>query len=79
MDGVMLIITLVNPNRRKKAMGEPSILTKLKRFIAGVAFKLFLWGNEMTQEVFGKIFKESPLKRAKLGGMKRNVEFLVND
>ncbi len=35
--------------------------------------------NEMTKEVFGKIFKDSPLQRAKFGGMQRNVEFLVND
>ncbi len=32
--------------------------------------------EEMTDEVFGKVFKKSPLKRAKLAGIHRNVEFV---
>jgi len=39
-------------------MGELSILEKLKSFIAGIAFKLFLWGNETTQEVYWNLIYE---------------------
>lgn len=31
---------------------------------------------EMTHEVFNKLFKDSPIKRTKLAGIKRNVSFL---
>ncbi len=31
---------------------------------------------EMTDEVFNKLFKDSPIKRTKLAGMKRNIAFL---
>ncbi len=31
---------------------------------------------EMTTEVFNKLFKDSPIKRTKLTGMKRNISFL---
>ena len=31
---------------------------------------------ELTDEVFNKLFKDSPIKRTKLAGMKRNVSFL---
>jgi epoxyqueuosine reductase len=32
--------------------------------------------NEITEEVFGKVFKNSPVKRTKYKGLKRNLEFL---
>ena len=32
--------------------------------------------EEMTEEVFKKVFKDSALKRAKYKGLKRNIEFL---
>ena len=32
--------------------------------------------EEMTEEVFKKVFKDSALKRAKYNGLKRNIEFL---
>lgn len=32
--------------------------------------------KEMTDEVFGELFKKSPIKRTKLEGMKRNIKFL---
>lgn len=32
--------------------------------------------QEMTEEVFNKVFKNSPLKRTKYKGLKRNLEFL---
>lgn len=35
--------------------------------------------EEMTDEVFRKVFKKSPLKRTKLSGVKRNVEFLKEE
>lgn len=34
--------------------------------------------EEMTQEVFNKVFKKSAVKRAKYEGFKRNVEFVKN-
>ncbi len=34
---------------------------------------------EMTDEVFSKTFKDSPLKRTKLSGMKRNIQFLLKE
>lgn len=33
-------------------MGEPNVFEKLKEFIAGIAFRIFLWGIDMTQEVY---------------------------
>jgi epoxyqueuosine reductase len=36
------------------------------------------WG-ELTEESFKKIFQNSPLKRAKLNGIKRNLKFIQND
>lgn len=33
--------------------------------------------KEMTDEVFGKVFKNSPLQRSKLSGLKRNVDFVL--
>jgi len=35
--------------------------------------------NSMTQEEFSKKFKESPVKRGKLKGLKRNGEFLIGN
>ena len=35
--------------------------------------------EEVTQEVFSKIFKNSPLKRTKFSGIQRNLKFLKND
>lgn len=35
--------------------------------------------NNMTQEEFSKKFKESPIKRGKLKGLKRNGEFLIGN
>ncbi len=32
--------------------------------------------HELTEEVFNKVFKKSPLKRTKFAGMKRNIDFL---
>lgn len=32
--------------------------------------------NEITEELFGKVFKNSPVKRTKYKGLKRNLEFL---
>ncbi len=34
--------------------------------------------QEMTKEVFQKVFKKSALKRTKYEGLKRNIEFIVN-
>ncbi|MDH5367400.1 MAG: tRNA epoxyqueuosine(34) reductase QueG [Cyclobacteriaceae bacterium] len=34
--------------------------------------------HEITQEVFQKVFKKSAVKRTKLPGLKRNIEFLKN-
>ncbi len=31
---------------------------------------------EMTEEVFAKVFKDSPVKRTKFAGIKRNIDFL---
>lgn len=33
--------------------------------------------EEITEEVFQKLFKNSPVKRTKFAGLKRNIEFLV--
>ncbi len=35
--------------------------------------------EEMTDEVFRKVFKDSPLKRARFEGIKRNIAFLKKD
>lgn len=35
-------------------MGEETIIQKIKDFIAGVSFKLFLWGNGLTKEEYWK-------------------------
>jgi epoxyqueuosine reductase len=31
--------------------------------------------EEITEDVFKKIFKKSPVKRTKLAGLKRNIDF----
>lgn len=35
--------------------------------------------NEITEEVFGKLFKNSAVKRTKFSGLKRNLEFIKTD
>ncbi|MEM7548166.1 MAG: tRNA epoxyqueuosine(34) reductase QueG [Bacteroidota bacterium] len=35
--------------------------------------------REMTEELFQKVFKKSPVKRTKLGGLRRNIKFLQSD
>lgn len=35
--------------------------------------------NEMTEEVFGKLFKNSAVKRTKFSGLKRNIDFIKAD
>jgi epoxyqueuosine reductase len=32
--------------------------------------------NEITEEVFRKVFKKSAVKRTKFSGLKRNLDFL---
>ncbi|MCY1562587.1 Epoxyqueuosine reductase [compost metagenome] len=34
---------------------------------------------EMTEEVFRKVFKDSPVKRTKFSGLKRNIDFLYEN
>lgn len=31
-------------------MNERNLLYKIRQFIAGIGFRLFLWGNETTEE-----------------------------
>jgi epoxyqueuosine reductase len=33
---------------------------------------------EMTEDVFGEIFRKSPLKRTKYNGLKRNIDFVIH-
>jgi len=50
------------------------------RFQPGEEFKNLStteW-KEMTEEVFQKMFKKSPLKRARFEGLKRNIDFVLN-
>jgi epoxyqueuosine reductase len=35
--------------------------------------------SEITEEVFEQVFKNSPVKRTKLSGLKRNIEFVLNN
>ena len=35
--------------------------------------------KEITEEVFNRVFKNSPLKRTKFSGLKRNISFLQNE
>jgi epoxyqueuosine reductase len=35
--------------------------------------------QELTEDVFGKIFKKSAVKRVKYAGLKRNIAFLETD
>ena len=34
--------------------------------------------QDITEDVFQKVFKDSPVKRTKFSGLKRNIEFLKN-
>lgn len=36
----------------KKRMGESTVFERLKEFIAGVAFTVFLWASGMTQDEY---------------------------
>ncbi len=61
-------------NRFSKQHGEPQFNS--------IPEKLNLSSRdwiEMTDEVFNKLFKDSPIKRTKLAGMKRNISFLNSD
>ena len=33
--------------------------------------------EEITEDIFKEVFKDSPLKRAKFLGLKRNIEFII--
>ena len=35
--------------------------------------------EELTEEVFKKVFKDSPLKRARFEGIKKNIQFLTDE
>lgn len=58
-------------NRFSKPHKEP-LLEPLPQLLS---YSLKDW-EEITEEAFNRIFKESPLKRAKFSGIKRNLEFL---
>ena len=34
--------------------------------------------KEITEDVFNRVFKDSPVKRTKFSGLKRNIDFIVN-
>jgi len=42
-----------------------------------VSFSKKEW-KEITEETFGKVFKKSAVKRTKFNGLKRNIEFVIN-
>jgi epoxyqueuosine reductase len=54
------------PNQHQEFTPHPNLLGMTKQD----------W-QEITDEVFGKIFKSSALKRTKFTGLKRNIDFLV--
>jgi epoxyqueuosine reductase len=58
-------------NRFSKSNHEPDFEPIPELF----SFSLKDW-EEITEEAFNKIFRESPLKRTKFNGIKRNVQFL---
>lgn len=60
-------------NRFSKPHNEP-LLKPISDFIT---FSKNDW-DEITEEVFSKTFKNSPLKRSKYEGIKRNIKFLNN-
>jgi epoxyqueuosine reductase len=39
--------------------------------------KLEDW-TEISEEIFKKLFKNSPIKRTKYNGLKRNIDFIIN-
>ena len=39
-------------------MGEPGVLKKIKSFIAYVAFRVFIWGVDLTQEAYWKLIHD---------------------
>jgi epoxyqueuosine reductase len=34
---------------------------------------------DITEDVFSQVFKNSPVKRTKYNGLKRNIDFLFNN
>jgi epoxyqueuosine reductase len=58
-------------NRFSKAHNEPLFEPNPEL----LSFSKKDW-EEITAETFQKVFKDSPLKRTKLGGLKRNIDFL---
>ena len=47
-------------------------------FAFGAAKESLLGGIKMTQEEFSQRFKNSPVKRTQLKGLKRNAEFIAD-
>jgi epoxyqueuosine reductase len=54
---------------------KPNVEPLFKPLPQLLSFSLKDW-EEITEEAFNKTFKDSPLKRAKFKGIKRNLEFL---
>ena len=46
-------------------MGELTLLGKFKKWVAGIAFKVMLWGNDMTCETYWKLIYEQEKLRKK--------------
>jgi len=42
-------------------MGKQSIFSKIKQLIAGISFKIFLWGSNLTQDRYLQIRYEEAL------------------
>ena len=61
-------------NRFSKPHNEPAFESRNEWF----TFKISDWLN-LDEERFKILFKDSPLKRAKLKGIKRNIKFLINE
>ena len=54
-----------NPHKEERFKPHPDLLEMNKRD----------W-QELTEDTFKKVFKKSPVKRAKFAGLKRNIDFL---
>ena len=54
-----------NPHKEERFKPHPDLLDMNKRD----------W-QELTEDTFKKVFKKSPVKRAKFAGLKRNIDFL---
>jgi len=61
-------------NRFSKPANEPAFLPITEI----LHFTISDW-EEITEESFKKIFRNSPLKRAKFNGIKRNLKFIISD